>query len=192
MLSNATSKSALRKLAKAYRDGLSAEERKGYSRNVAERFGAAVEVSGRCVALFDPIGSEIDASLIQHHVLNHGGKLCLPRTMKDAPLKFVSWTQDTSFIDAGFGTRAPAGDNFVVPDIVVVPMLAFDRLGNRVGYGQGHYDRTIVTFSPKPLLVGLAFHGQEAAHIDAEAHDVPLDLVVTDQAVIRVNEKGRF
>lgn len=197
LLSDATFKPQLRALAKAYRDGLGQVERGELSRAAAKKFAKSiiakrVVVTGRCVALFDPIRSEIDASLLKNLVLENGGNLCLPLTTHNAPLRFVAWTDDTPFVEAGFGTRAPASNDFVTPDILVMPLLAFDRAGNRLGYGQGHYDRTLAAMDKKPMLIGLAFHGQEAQHIDAEVHDVPLDLIITDQDVISVDEKGRF
>jgi len=70
-----------------------------------------------------------------------------------------------------------------VPDLVLMPLLGFDNQGTRLGYGGGYYDRTLTVLPKKPLLVGLAFAAQELAHIPREDHDVPLDMVITENGI---------
>jgi 5-formyltetrahydrofolate cyclo-ligase len=69
------------------------------------------------------------------------------------------------------------------PDIILVPMLGFDRYGTRLGYGGGYYDRTLASLTKKPKLVGLAFAVQELPLIPRDTHDIPLDLVITEAGV---------
>jgi len=70
-----------------------------------------------------------------------------------------------------------------VPDLVLMPLLGFDDQGTRLGYGGGYYDRTLSVLPKKPLLVGLAFAAQELPHIPREAHDIPLDMIVTENGM---------
>ena len=90
---------------------------------------------------------------------------------------------------SGFGTLAPSEVAPIVePDIVVMPLLGFDRHGTRLGYGKGYYDRTLAQMGTKPLLVGYAFAAQELDFIPREAHDVPLDMLVTENGARRFDK----
>ncbi|MGB0904397.1 MAG: 5-formyltetrahydrofolate cyclo-ligase, partial [Mangrovicoccus sp.] len=88
---------------------------------------------------------------------------------------------------AGFGTQAPADGEEVAPQVLVLPMLGFDRAGNRLGYGAGHYDRSLDGLRAKGprIVIGYAFAAQEFPQLPAEATDQPLDLIVTDRELIR-------
>jgi len=92
------------------------------------------------------------------------------------------WEQGTPLYEAGFGTLAPSElAPQVEPDVILMPLLGFDARGTRRGYGGGYYDRTLEKLSKRPRLVGVAFAAQELDHIPREAHDVPLDVIVTEQ-----------
>ena len=119
--------------------------------------------------------------------MDAGVTVCLPVIAGDEkPLFFRVWDPDASLFEAGFGTLAPGDDApLAIPDIMVLPLVGFDGAGTRIGYGRGYYDRTISSLAAKPLLVGYAFSVQELDAIPSEAHDVPLDLVVTELGVRR-------
>jgi 5-formyltetrahydrofolate cyclo-ligase len=88
-----------------------------------------------------------------------------------------------------WGIREPRPEALeVFPDILIVPLLAFDRSGHRIGYGAGYYDRTIAGLRAlkKVLVVGIAFAVQEFTHVPTTPHDADLDLVMTEHEVIRV------
>jgi len=91
------------------------------------------------------------------------------------------WEDGTPLYEAGFGTLAPSElAPQAEPDVMLVPLLGFDKFGTRLGYGGGYYDRTLARMHKKPKLVGLAFAAQELDIIPREDHDVPLDMVVTE------------
>jgi 5-formyltetrahydrofolate cyclo-ligase len=112
--------------------------------------------------------------------------VCLPVVVGDEqPLELRLWEQGTPLYEAGFGTLAPSElAPRVEPDVIIMPLLGFDRRGTRLGYGGGYYDRTLERLSKRPRLVGLAFAAQQLATVPREPHDVPLDIVVTEEGVI--------
>jgi 5-formyltetrahydrofolate cyclo-ligase len=112
----------------------------------------------------------------------------------EADVVFRRWIEGVELVDAGFGTLGPdASADIQRPAILLVPLAAFDSSGHRVGWGQGHYDRVIekLLADGDPLLtVGIAFSFQQVEHVPSEAHDRPLDLIVTEQGVIHPAAAG--
>src|SRR3569833_927682 len=113
--------------------------------------------------------------------------VCLPVVLGDGlALQLRLWEQGTPLYEAGFGTLAPSElAPQVEPDVIIMPLLGFDSRGTRLGYGGGYYDRTLEKLTKKPRLVGLAFAARELDPIQHEAHDVPLDVIVTEQGARR-------
>jgi 5-formyltetrahydrofolate cyclo-ligase len=141
--------------------------------------------ASQIVALYWPIRDEIDCKPLLTALMDSGQPVCLPVVLGDGePLELRLWEQGQPLYPSGFGTLAPSESAPVVePDVVVIPLLAFDKLGTRLGYGKGYYDRTLAGLSKKPLLVGYAFSGQELDFIPREGHDMPLDILVTEASV---------
>ncbi len=107
------------------------------------------------------------------------------------PLVFRAWTKDTVLVRGLYGILEPSSDaEEVEPDIVLVPLAAFDRRGHRLGYGGGYYDRTLqgLRKTRRITAAGLAFSVQEIGELPADAHDEPLDLVLTERDVIDFRE----
>ncbi|SHG85641.1 5-formyltetrahydrofolate cyclo-ligase [Cognatiyoonia sediminum] len=102
------------------------------------------------------------------------------------PLKFRTWTPDCTLIVGEFGAMIPESGEWMTPEIVIVPLVAFDCKGGRLGYGGGFYDRTLELLrSQKPTLaIGFAYAAQEADDLPLEETDQPLDLIVTEQGII--------
>jgi 5-formyltetrahydrofolate cyclo-ligase len=102
------------------------------------------------------------------------------------PLLFSRWEPDAAMKDGPFGACIPEVDDFFEPEIVIVPLVAFDRDGGRLGYGGGFYDRTLEILRAKraTLAIGFAFAEQEAAGLPLEPTDQPLDMIVTEKGVI--------
>ena len=136
------------------------------------------------VAGFWPLGSEIDIRplLLQLHHLGH--RIALPVTPRwgDA-LTFRGWQPGDVLIPERFGTMRPIGD-ILVPDVLLIPLLAFDARGGRLGYGGGFYDRTL-TGLPGRLRMGCAFTAQLVDAVPVGPYDIPLDAVATEQGIIR-------
>jgi 5-formyltetrahydrofolate cyclo-ligase len=116
-----------------------------------------------------------------------GATLALPVVAdRDLPLAFRKWVPGDALLQGAYGILEPAEDaEPVAPDVLLVPLAGFDRTGHRLGYGAGHYDRTIRSLRPrKALIIGLAFAAQETDNILAAAHDERLDMVLTERGVI--------
>jgi 5-formyltetrahydrofolate cyclo-ligase len=101
-------------------------------------------------------------------------------------LRFSKWEPEGAMKDGAFGAKIPEVDDFFEPEIVIVPLVAFDKQGGRLGYGGGFYDRTLEGLRAKraTLAIGFAFAGQEAGELPLEATDQPLDLIVTETGII--------
>ena len=141
----------------------------------------------KIVALYWPIRDEIDCKPLLTKLVDSGQPVCLPVVLgEEVPLQLRLWEEGQALYPSGFGTLAPAETApVVVPDIVVIPLLAFDKLGTRLGYCKGYYDRTLAGMPHKPLLVGYAFANQELDFIPREAHDLPLDVLITEAGIRR-------
>lgn len=100
------------------------------------------------------------------------------------PLHFHLWTPETPLVDGPFGARVPAEGVAMVPRVVIVPMLAFDARGYRLGYGGGFYDRTLAALEPRPHTVGLGFTQGFVDDFEPEPHDQPLDAILNDNGVV--------
>jgi len=130
--------------------------------------------------------SEIDPTAAMEEASAHGS-VCLPVIVeKDAPLTFREWSPGCEMVEGTFGARVPSSGKIVIPEIVIVPLLAFSRAGGRLGYGGGFYDRTLelLRASKPTLAIGFAYAAQEMDDIPLEATDQPLDLIVTENGVI--------
>ncbi|WP_424983699.1 5-formyltetrahydrofolate cyclo-ligase [Maritalea sp. S77] len=181
-------KAQLRKEAHARRRALSTAFRKEAAKAAAETFIAAVPVPyGQIISIYWAIRDELDCRPLLTHFMDDGHQVCLPVVMgQDQPLDMRLWSPTDPLVPSGFNTLAPpATAQSVVPDIVVTPLLGFDPSGTRLGYGGGYYDRSLASWPQKPLLVGYAFGVQEFDHLPRDTHDVPLDMVVTENGVRR-------
>jgi len=179
-----TQKTILRAAALAKRDALSGGQRMAAAQAIALR-GLPIELMpGTVVAGYSPIRSEIDPAPLMQELAARGMRLALPViAARDAPLGFRLWAADDKLLRGPLGILEPSPDAAeIVPDIVLVPLAAFDRWGHRIGYGAGHYDRTLARLrdSQKIIAIGLAFAVQEIETIPALPHDVALDYVLTE------------
>jgi 5-formyltetrahydrofolate cyclo-ligase len=115
-------------------------------------------------------------------LVDSGQPVCLPVVIGDGePLELRLWAEAEPLYPSGFGTLAPTeGAPIVEPNVILMPLLGFDKHGTRLGYGGGYYDRTLTVLSRTPRLIGLAFASQEMERIPREPHDIPLDAVVTE------------
>ncbi|WP_233588906.1 5-formyltetrahydrofolate cyclo-ligase [Falsigemmobacter faecalis] len=140
---------------------------------------------GEMLAGYAAMRSEADPALA---MAAHEGGCCLPVVLrKAAPLIFRTWTPGEPLVEGSFGTRMPPGTAPErIPRVLIVPMLAFDARGYRLGYGGGFYDRTLEALRAKgPVTaIGFAFDAQEADLVPVELTDQPLDLIVTPTRLI--------
>ncbi len=140
---------------------------------------------GAAVSGYWPMGSEIDIRPLLHALHARGHRLCLPETPKRGnPLIFRAWAPGDLLSPGPFGTQQPMGE-LVTPDLLLVPLLAFDAFGNRLGYGGGYYDRTFEMF-PAAFRLGCAFAAQEIAAVPAGPHDGRLHAIATEHGLMRL------
>lgn len=141
--------------------------------------------AGKVLAGYMPIRTEIDPLPA---MAAHVGQVCVP--VIDAPglpLGFRFWTPSTRMVEGAYGAKIPEEGPWLVPDVVILPLVAFDRRGFRLGYGGGYYDRTLERLrASRPVLaVGFAFSAQELPEVPTEPVDQPLDALVTEHGVMR-------
>ena len=174
-------------MALARRDALSVEERAAASVAICDAANALLAervAPGAVVALYAAKGSEVDTSRIDGAARRAGLVVVYPRVIEAArTLAFHAVTVD-ELAPTRFGLREPSADAAAVgvEDVAafVVPGLAFDRAGWRIGWGRGHYDATFAVASASALRVGLAYECQLIEHVAREPHDVALHLLVTE------------
>ena len=181
------SKSALRNAALAARDALGRAQREAAAQAVAARglpFGIA---HGTIVGGYAAIRSEFDPLPLMRKLAAQGATLALPVVIAaDRPLQFRAWSFGEALRRSPLGIPEPLPEvSALAPDVLLVPLAAFDRAGHRIGYGAGHYDRALEQLrASRPIrALGLAFAAQEIAKIPALAHDVVLDYVLTEERV---------
>jgi 5-formyltetrahydrofolate cyclo-ligase len=134
-----------------------------------------------------PIRSEVDSRPLMEALLDRGQDVALSQILHPH-LSWRLWRPGDVLIKGGFGVREPGPDApEVFPSALLVPLVAFDRRGGRVGYGKGHFDRAIAALEAKhPILtIGLAYAVQEIEEVPVEPHDRMLDVIVTESELIR-------
>jgi 5-formyltetrahydrofolate cyclo-ligase len=188
-VSTGLDKTALRSRLRAVRRRLAAE-----TPDAGERAAMLLPVRRlpryRVFSLYVPQGSEIDPMPLHARLYEHGSHITLPAAADRAsPLAFRLWERGLRLEPDAFGVPAPAPVMpELIPDLIVAPVLGFDRRGHRLGQGAGHYDRTIANLrATRPVFVlGLAFSGQEVEELPAEPHDERLDAILTETEYIEV------
>jgi len=144
--------------------------------------------TGQAVSVYWPLGREFDPGGITEALLGMGVTCLLPVIVPGSRLlKFAKWRDGDALVPGPMGIMQPAGAEFMEPDIVIVPMLAFDRRGYRLGYGGGYYDATLHDLRARKAVtaVGVAY-GQQAVlfGLPTDSHDEKLDWVITPQKAL--------
>jgi 5-formyltetrahydrofolate cyclo-ligase len=181
-------KSDLRREMIARRDALPPDVRSAGAEALAARPFPLPIASDTIVSSFMPMKSEINPLPLMKKLADAGAQLALPVTgRRGQPLVMRAWTWGEPLMPGVWGIREPKPEAPQVdPDILLVPLLAFDRAGRRLGYGGGYYDLTLAQLrSRKPVMaIGLAFAVQEIAQVPTTPRDATLDLVLTEREVI--------
>jgi 5-formyltetrahydrofolate cyclo-ligase len=183
-------KADLRKAALARRDALPAPERAAAAETVAERPFPVALTPGVIVSGYSPMRSEFNPVPLMRRLADAGARLALPAVAgRGRPLIMRAWSFGAPLAAGVWGIREPPPEAPEVdPDIVLVPLAAFDRQGHRIGYGAGYYDLTITLLRARKAVtaVGLAFAAQEIDAVPVTPRDARLDLVLTEREVIVV------
>jgi 5-formyltetrahydrofolate cyclo-ligase len=184
----AISKEQLRKEAVARRDALAADERQGAGEAIAAHILPVAAPPGAIVSGFMPMRTEISPMPLMRKFAAAGAKLALPVVAgRGNPLIMRAWAFGDALETGVWNIPQPRADAPVVdPDILIVPLLAFDRGGHRIGYGAGYYDMTINRLrAMKPITaIGIAFAAQEIPKVPTTERDARLDFVLTEREVI--------
>jgi 5-formyltetrahydrofolate cyclo-ligase len=184
----ASAKAELRRDAAARRDGLPAEVRQAAAEAIAARVFPVALAPGIVVSGFMSIKSEINPLPLMQKLAARGARLALPRIIgRGHPLDMRTWEFGAPLARGQWGIREPQADAPEVdPDILLVPLLAFDRAGYRIGFGAGYYDMTLTALRARKTVaaVGIAFAAQEVSAVPHTERDARLDLVLTEREVI--------
>mgnify|MGYP001454492647 FL=1 len=178
-------KAELRARALARREALTDKQRTKSAQALAKR-GLPVEiVTGMVVSGYSPIRNEIDPAPLMLRLAEQGARLALPVVnARGKSLTFRAWSPSDRLMLGPLGIPEPSpAAAELIPDIMLVPLAAFDRLGHRIGYGAGHYDYTFAHLRKSKAVtgIGVAFAVQEIEAVPALSHDVALDFVLTDK-----------
>ncbi|QIE44802.1 5-formyltetrahydrofolate cyclo-ligase [Pseudohalocynthiibacter aestuariivivens] len=148
--------------------------------------GVLAGYRGVPLAGYMAIRTEIDPLPAMEEAAAHGPVGVPVITGEGLPLVFSRWEPGCVLKDGPFGARIPEVDDLFEPEILIVPLVAFDRNGGRLGYGGGFYDRTLEKLRARraTLAIGFAYAMQEANDLPLEPTDQPLDMLVTETEVI--------
>ncbi|MDR2614757.1 MAG: 5-formyltetrahydrofolate cyclo-ligase [Candidatus Accumulibacter sp.] len=186
---------ALRQEAVARRLALSEDEYAWRSRAICRHLEANfAQLSTLRVGFFWPVNKEPDLRPVLETWLaagHTGFAALLPVVARtDAALAFRRWRPDTPMAADRYGIPTPIHGDFLPPQALLIPLLAFDAAGFRLGYGGGHFDRTLAELRPRPLAIGVGFELARVESIHPEPHDEALDAVVTEAGVVRYQVSG--
>ena len=139
------------------------------------------------VAGYHPTAREFDCLPLMQRLARDGWTLALPVVIGEAPLVFHRWSFGEPLVRGQRGMMQPAGGEIVRPALLLIPLLAFDARGYRLGYGGGHYDRTLDALrrQGRALAIGVAFDAQEVAQLPVGPHDQRLDWMLTPSGAKR-------
>lgn len=186
----ADAKKLLRTQSRRTRAAISKDVAKSAAKVLAFHVVADIPIEdGVVVAGYWPFPDELDPRPLMRVLETRGHTLCLPVVIdRAAPLLFRTWSEGQPLIESVYGTKVPPPEHkTVTPDVLLVPLLAFDAAGYRLGYGGGFYDRTLARLTETGAVsIGLGFAAQEVAHVPHDEHDWRLDWLATENGVKRV------
>ncbi|WP_238381093.1 5-formyltetrahydrofolate cyclo-ligase [Alkalilacustris brevis] len=146
---------------------------------------AVAPEAGRVLSGYMPMRSEADPIPA---MAAHDGPVCVPViAARNQPLRFRAWAPDALMQPGPFGAQVPVAGAWLTPEVLIVPLLAFDARGYRLGYGGGYYDRTLQALRAsggRVLAIGFAYAAQEVARVPVEPTDEPLDMIVTEDGLL--------
>jgi 5-formyltetrahydrofolate cyclo-ligase len=168
------------------RRALSTAAHRAASRAIEEQLAAHFpDLSSRAVAFYWPFRREFDPLPFVKRLIARGCGAALPVVEKNRPLEFRPWRPGAKMARGVYDIPYPAEGKAVTPEALLVPMVGFDRAGYRLGYGGGHYDRTLAALPKKPLCIGISFALGRIGSIHPLPHDIPMDFVVTEEMTAR-------
>ncbi len=186
------SKDELRRRFLSLRDSMSRDHRLMLSKVIQERLLSLSEFKrSSIVGCYSAIGSEVDTSIIASHVLIQGKVLAYPRILGMGKMEFRAVSDPMLDLTLGkYSILEPLEScKLIEPDLLIVPAIAWDEHGYRIGYGKGYYDRYIRSSHAKAsIYIGLAYDFQVISSIPHTIHDAKVDIIVTEKRVIYTDE----
>lgn len=159
------------------------------AQEIIARFNELPLPENPVVSAYWPMKTELDLRPLMSSLFNKGVPVALPVVLnKKEPLSFRHWEPDADLVAGPYGTEQPAEKyEFVTPNVLLLPLLAFDRQGGRLGYGGGFYDRTVEKLrqTGNPVIVGTAFSEQEIEDVPLEETDEKLNFILTEKEIIK-------
>ncbi|HTE16646.1 MAG TPA: 5-formyltetrahydrofolate cyclo-ligase [Burkholderiales bacterium] len=147
--------------------------------------------SGTVVGFCWPYKNEFDARFVVRHWRDENAITALPEVVEKAqPLQFRKWWPGAPMTPGVYDIPVPDGTAVLLPDVALVPMNGFDAQGYRLGYGGGYFDRTLAALNRRVLAVGVSFEALRLPTIYPQAHDIPMDFVVTEAGICRAGGKA--
>jgi len=179
-------RAALRGEKLAARMSLGADSRLALSARIeAHLLQLLTPLAPRTLAYCASVRGEFDAQALVSLLIERGWRAAMPIVeAPDAPMSFRHWTPGVAMNVDRYGIPIPAEGEAVTPDIVLLPLVAFDRQGFRLGYGGGYFDRTLAALVPRPLSIGVGFELARVEDIRPLQHDIRLDAIVTEAGIV--------
>lgn len=182
-------KTELRQYVRGQLAGLSAEEMALFDTQIASSFFTSQKFMPQSsIACYMPLKGEVSCRSILQTLGNQGHVICLPVvTGRQDALTFRQYKTGDTLERGKLGPLEPLpGAREIIPDVLIIPMMGFNKQKFRLGYGTGFYDRTLTAFRQiKPIrTIGLAYGVQEISDLEVEPHDMPLDVVITEKEII--------
>jgi 5-formyltetrahydrofolate cyclo-ligase len=185
----ADEKRAMRARMRAMRDAIPPRDRAAMSREITRLLVDLPETKAAdCVFVFNSFASEVGTHTLIERLVADGRRVCVP-VLVDGALEAAAYTPGQAVVPSGYGAMEPRHRSIVEAfriDLVVVPGLAFDRRGHRLGYGGGYYDRYLRRLPPAVRRISPAFHHQVVARVPRGDGDERVHAIVTDHEVIRI------
>ena len=170
----------------ARRVALAVETRRDCGERAKRRLCQSIDLSQyRTLGIYWPIRGEVNVRDLARVHLERGGQVGLPVVVtRAAPVEFWSWRPGASMQRGLWDIPIPAERDPVIPDALLIPLVGFDPAGYRLGYGGGYYDRTLAAAQRRPFCIGLGYDEMRLPTIHPQPHDIPMDMIVTDQTLI--------
>jgi len=175
----------------AQRLSVAREERGRWNEAIAARLARLLPVPGRppVIGMYWPFRGEFDPRPLMRSLHGRGIRIALPVVIeRGKPLLFRDWWPGIRMEPGIWDIPVPAEGDAVLPAALVVPLVGFDGRGYRLGYGGGYYDRTLAAMPERPLAIGVGFALSRLETIHPQPHDIPMDLIVTEQSVHRPDD----
>jgi 5,10-methenyltetrahydrofolate synthetase len=178
-------RTALRQEKIAARLALPAAEHHAASARILEHLADLLQPRAPGIIAFCwPIRAEVDCQPLVNQLLSAGWRAAMPVVVTTAaPMQFRAWWPDAPMAADPHGIPVPLTDAMPAPDVLLLPLVAFDAAGYRLGYGGGYFDRTLAACVPRPLTVGVGFELGAVDSIRPAAHDIPLDMIATENGL---------